>query len=98
MANISVSYADIEAAASELRAGQADIEERLSSLHRRIQELVTGGYVTDRSSGAFSASYEEFTSGVSQTIQGLDGLAGFLTAASRALSETDEALASGLRR
>lgn len=97
MANISVSYADIEAAASDLTAGRADIEARLSTLQRRIRQLVSDGYVTDRSSVAFAASYDEFTHGVVQTLQGLDGLSAFLTRASQLLAETDQALASGIR-
>lgn len=97
MANINVSYADLEAAASDLKAGQADIEDRLSALQRKIQQLISDGYVTDKSSVAFGESYDEFNRGVTQTVQGLEGLSTFLSKASQTLSETDESLASGLK-
>jgi WXG100 family type VII secretion target len=96
MADITVSYADLEASAAELRAGQADIEERLTALQGRIQRLVSDGYVTGRSSVAFARTYDDFTRGVAQTVRGLEGLSSFLTSASRVLADTDQALASGL--
>lgn len=97
MANINVSYADLDSAAADLRAGQSDIEDRLSALQRKIQQLISDGYVTDKSSVAFGESYDEFNRGVTQTVQGLEGLSSFLTKAAQTLADTDQSLASGLK-
>jgi WXG100 family type VII secretion target len=97
VANINVSYADMDGAASDLKAGQADIEDRLQALQRKIQQLISDGYVTDKSSVAFGQSYDEFNRGVTQTVQGLEGLSSYLKKASQTLSETDQSLASGLQ-
>ena len=49
-----------------------------------------------RASGAFDASYQEFTQGAAKTVQGIEGMATFLDKASEALRTTDEQLASQL--
>ena len=98
MANMNVTYADMEAAASQLRSGQADIESRLAGLKGLVDNLVNGGYVTDVSSKAFDAAYTEFNDGIRKTVQGLEGMGAYLTNAAGALRTTDEELAKGLAR
>ncbi len=98
MANMNVTYADMEAAATQLRNGQADIESRLQTLKGLVDSLVATGYVTDRSSKAFEASYTEFNEGVKNTIKGLEGMGQYLNGAATALRSTDEELAKGLAR
>ena len=98
MANMNVTYADMEAAANQLRNGQADIESRLQTLKGLVDSLVTGGYVTDRSSKAFEASYAEFNEGIKRTLEGLTGMSAYLVKASQALSSTDSELAKSLGR
>jgi WXG100 family type VII secretion target len=97
MANMNVTYADMEAAAGQLRSGQADIEARLQQLKSLVDSLVTGGYVTDRSSKAFEASYTQFNQGITQTLQGLTGMGQYLDTAARTLQDTDAQLAAGLQ-
>lgn len=97
MANLSVTYEDMTSAASRLRNGQTEIEGKLGELKTLVDGLVNGGYVTDRSSKAFDQSYTEFNDGVRKTVEGLDGMAGYLESASQALQETDEALANALK-
>ncbi len=98
MANMNVTYADMEAAANQLRNGQADIESRLQTLKGLVDSLVSGGYVTDRSSKAFEASYTEFNEGIRRTLEGLTGMSAYLVKASQALSQTDSELARSLGR
>ena len=98
MANMNVTYADMDTASKHLKTGQADIEQKLSELKSMVDNLVQGGYVTDSSSKAFDQSYQEFNTGVNKTIQGLDGMSQYLTQASNALRSTDEELAKGLSR
>ena len=98
MANMNVTYSDMESAAGQLRNGQADIEARLQTLKGLVDSLVTGGYVTDRSSKAFEMSYTEFNDGVRKTIEGLTGMSAYLLRAATTLQRTDDELASGLGR
>lgn len=97
MANVSVNYDDLRSQATQLRNGQRAIEDQLSQLKGQIDGLVTSGYVTDKSSKAFESTYQEFTTGATQTIGAIDGLAAFLEGAAGALESTDEQLASSLR-
>lgn len=96
MANMNVTYDQMHQAASELRAGQAEIEANLQKLRQRVQQLVQDGFTTSRASGAFDASYQEFSTGAQKTVQGIDGMATFLDKAAEALRTTDEQLASQL--
>lgn len=96
MANVNVTYEDMRGAANQLKGGQHEIEGTLEKLKSLVDGLVNGGYVTDKSSKAFNSSYEEFNTGAKQTIEGLTGMAEYLTKAADALEQTDEQLASAL--
>ncbi len=98
MANINVSYDELESAAARLAAGREEISTKLGDLQSLIASLVTSGFVTDRSSRAFQQSYMEFTGGARSTIAGLDGLANYLRQASSTLAEVDAQLAQRLAR
>lgn len=94
MANLNVSYQDMHNEAQALRTGREQIDAQLTSLKTRINNLVSSGFVTDAASGAFSSSYEQFTTGASQTIAALDQLASQLTMMANTLQETDASLAA----
>ncbi len=96
MANLTVSFTELEQAAARLRAGRESIHGTLDELNRVIQGLVASGFTTDRASGAYQRAYETFTSGARNTIDGLDGLAHFLTTTANALQEVDLQLAARL--
>jgi WXG100 family type VII secretion target len=97
MANLNVTYADMQSAANQLRAGEQQIESDLTRLKSLIDNLVASGYITDASSRKFEASYTEFTSGATKMIQGLTGMSQYLDAAARAFQETDTQLAAALK-
>ncbi|WP_084124605.1 WXG100 family type VII secretion target [Demequina sp. NBRC 110054] len=97
MANITVTYDEIRAAADQLLSGQGDIDSRLAELKAFIDSLVSGGYVTSSSSGAFHEQYTAFTTSSQQAISALEGLSQFLRGAADTLQQTDEALASAIR-
>lgn len=94
MANLNVTYDQMSSAAGRLRAGQSDLEATLQNLREQVAQLVQDGFTTTRASGAFDASYSEFTSGANKTIGGIEGMASFLEKAAQALQSTDEQLAS----
>ena len=97
MPNVNVTYAEMQAAARQLQAGEHTIEGDLSRLKRLVDNLVAGGYVTDASSRQFEASYAQFSTGATKMIQGLTGMAQYLDAAVKAFGETDAQLAASLR-
>jgi WXG100 family type VII secretion target len=97
MPNLNVTYADMQSAANQLRAGEQQVEADLARLKRLIDNLVASGYVTDTSSKRFDASYTEFNSGATKMIQGLNGMGQYLDAAARAFAETDTQLAAALK-
>lgn len=98
MPNLNVTYQDMEDAAGRLTNGQHDIESKLTQLKSLVDSLVSGGYVTDKSSKAFDSSYAEFNDGATKTIAGLEGMSGFLKSAATALGDTDSQLASSLNK
>jgi WXG100 family type VII secretion target len=97
VSNLRVTYADMQAAAKQLQAGQQTIESDLARLQKLIDSLVTGDYVTDLSSKQFEASYREFNTGATKMIQGLTSMGQYLDAAAKAFHETDSSLASALK-
>ncbi len=96
MANVKVSYQEIDSAAAKLNAGRNEIVLKLNELQSQINDLVSSGFVTDKASGAYQTNYDKFTKGASTTIEGLDGLSKFLTGTSAAMQELDSQLASRL--
>lgn len=97
MANINVTYGDMQSASSQLITGKGALEDKLNELQRLIGDLVANGFVTDSASGAFHESYTQFTTGATQTIGGLQGLSDFLSSAATALGDTDTQLAATIR-
>jgi WXG100 family type VII secretion target len=97
VADVRVTYAEMETAAKQLITGHQEITSRLTSLKTMVDGLVQNGYVTDKSSQAFETSYTEFNKGVTQTIEGLEGMSKYLTAAAKAFGDTDSQLANALK-
>ena len=98
MANVNVTYTDMQDAARKLRDGQSSIETTLQQLKSQVDGLVAGGYVTDSSSKAFSGAYEEFNTGVTKVVAGLEGMGGYLDTAARTFQQADQELARALQR
>lgn len=97
MNNVQVTYQEMSDQATKLTNGRIEMETKLTELKGQVDALVAGGFVTDSASGAFQSSYEEFSSGVSKTIEGLDGMATFLTKAAEAFQQVDSELANAMK-
>jgi len=97
MSSIKVTYEDLSNQAKALRDGQSDAEAILTKLQGQIAALVQEGFVTEKASGAFDATYQEFTKGATQTLDALNDLAGFLDSSVQALTSTDEQLANAIK-
>jgi WXG100 family type VII secretion target len=96
MANVNVTYQQMQDAASRLTNGRQEIDSMLGQLKSQIDQLVADGYVTDRSSKQFQSSYEEFNTGARNMIEGLDGMGKYLQTAAQTFQDADTQLASAL--
>jgi len=96
MANVNVTYQQMQDAASRLTNGRQEIDSMLGQLKNLIDQLAADGYVTDRSSKQFQSSYEEFTTGARNMIGGLDGMGKYLQTAAQTFQDADTQLASAL--
>lgn len=96
MPNVNVTYAEIQAAASQLKAGEQQIQGDLSRLMQLVNNLVTGGYVTDASSKKFEAAYADFNTGATKVIEGLMGMGQYLDTAANTFQHADDQLAASL--
>ena len=97
MANLNVTYDELNDAAARLRAGKDDLQSKLAELSNLVQNLTASGFQAEHSSAAYRDSFEQFRSGTSQAVDGLEGLASFLNSAADALRQTDEGLAAAIR-
>jgi WXG100 family type VII secretion target len=98
MVNVNVTYEEMRDAGRRLASGREEITGKLSELQKLVNSLVSGGYVTDQSSKQFEQSYNEFNSGATKMMEGLDGMGQYLNAAADAFQQADEQLAQGLRK
>lgn len=97
MANVQVTYQEMESQADKLTSAQQEIDSYLTNLKGQVDGLVAGGFVTDTASGSFQTSYEEFTSGAKKTIEGLEGMSQFLKKAAETFRNVDTELGSALK-
>ena len=97
MANLNVTYDDLREAAQRLTAGKDDLINKLTELSNLVETLTSNGFQAEQSSAAYRDSFEQFRTGTTTAINGLEGLSNFLVSAADALQQTDEGLASGIR-
>jgi len=97
MANLDITYADLEDTAKFLDSGRESITHTLVSLQGKVSGLVEAGFRTDKASGQFNATYKELNDGITQAVEALQGMAEFLRATSTAYSDTDRELAANIR-
>jgi WXG100 family type VII secretion target len=96
MANILVSYQDLQSSASALQSGQQEVEAQLARLKTIIDNLVASGFVTDLASTKFHQSYEQWNSGARNVIAGLEGMSSFLRTAMSQHQQLDQQLSSAV--
>lgn len=97
MANVSVSYQEMQDQATKMNNARVDIESQLSAVKSQVTALVSGGFVTDAASAQFQTSYDEFNSGVSKALEGMDGMATYLNKAAETFADVDTQLANALK-
>ena len=98
MANIKVTFQEMEDAAQRIKQESDDMRGKLDQLRSMVSNLVQDGYVTDQSSKRFDESYQELDKGGKQVMEGLTGIGDYLKQAAEALRKTDEELANALNK
>lgn len=98
MANIKVTFQEMEDAAQRIKQESDDMRGKLDQLRSMVSNLVADGYVTDQSSKRFDESYQELDKGGKQVMEGLTGIGDYLKQAAEALRKTDEELANALKK
>jgi len=98
MADTNISYAEIQAAATQLTTGESQINETLMSLQTVIENLITNGFTTDTASGVFQSAYQEFTAGIRGVIAGLTEMSSFLNSVAASYQDMDQSIASKITR
>ena len=97
MANLNVTYDELREAAQRLLAGKDDMQQKLAELSNLVQTLTSNGFQAEQSSAAYRDSFDQFTTGTRNAIDGLDGLSKFLVSAADTLQQTDEGLANAIK-
>lgn len=93
MANINVTYDEMDQQATRLEQARDSITQQLQQSQTQVQSLVSSGFVTDSASGAFEGSVTDFVSSANRTIETLGTLAGNLRNMANAYRETDQQIA-----
>jgi len=94
MANVNVSYAEIESAAAKLNKMKGELDAQLTSLKSFVGQLVASGFVTDKASVQFDATVGEFTKSALDLMRSVDNMSTYLRNAAQALQSLDQELAN----
>ena len=92
MANVNVTYEELENSARYLQAGQGDLQSKLADLKSHIDSLTQSGFVTDAASGTYNETYAQFTNGANATISALEHLSAYLMQAAQTMQSADQQL------
>lgn len=92
--SIAVSYDQLQSAAHRLETHKQSIASELQQTQTLINELVSGGFVTQHASQRFNTAAEAFVTGSRHAIEGLSDLGRYLTQAAATLEQVDRDLAA----
>lgn len=97
MANINVTYDEMDQQATRLEQSRDSITQQLQQSQSQVRNLVSSGFVTDSASGAFETSVTDFVTSANRTIETLGTLASNLRSMANAYRETDQQIANQMR-
>ncbi len=96
MANLNITYADMQDSATRMRSNKDEIDARLTECKSIVDNLVAAGFVTDQASGRFNEVNNEFVSSATEMMESLTQLSEWLDAAVTAMQDMDTQLAGSL--
>ncbi|MGK5629285.1 WXG100 family type VII secretion target [Streptomyces sp. URMC 123] len=95
MTDVRVGYDGVGQAAGQLQTAKNSMSEKLQSLKSMIDQLVASEFRTQMASSRFQESYQQWTTGTQNMIEGLEGMATYLRDVVREHQELDIRLAGG---
>jgi uncharacterized protein YukE len=96
MSSMKLELEEIRAVAKELINTHQDMSSQLKAMKSKVDATTNNSFITPKSSGAFNASYEQFTTGTQQALDGMEGMAKWLEGAVDGFEGLDEQLASSM--
>jgi WXG100 family type VII secretion target len=88
---LNLTYEEIRAMGARLEAERERLDREIGDLKGEVDDLVESGFQA-ASSRAFQESFTDFTTGLKQMLEGLEGLGGFLNMAAEQFETTDAEL------
>ncbi|MEZ0090213.1 WXG100 family type VII secretion target [Streptacidiphilus sp. EB129] len=98
MANMNVTYQEMQDSASRMRNNKSDIDAKLTECKSIVDTLTTSGFVTDQASGKFDEVHTEFVNSANQAMETLDQLSQWLDKAVSAMQDMDTQLTGSLNQ
>jgi len=98
MANLSITYSDMEDSAKRMGSNKEEIDSRLTECKTIVDNLTSSGFVTDQASGRFDEVHSEFNTAASQVMETLTQLSEWLNKAVEAMRDMDTELAGSLNK
>ncbi|MCB5907529.1 WXG100 family type VII secretion target [Streptomyces sp. NPDC050161] len=98
MANMNVTYGEMQDSATRMRNNKADIDSKLSECKSIVDDLTASGFVTDQASGKFDEVHTEFVTSANQAMETLDQLSQWLDKAVSAMQDMDTQLSGSLNK
>ncbi len=95
MSDFGATYDEMDSTATKLDDGKVSIDELLDELQGHVDDLVEGGFKTEKASGKFQDGYQELTDGMKQASEGVTDMATALRDMAQAIQDLDDALAGG---
>ena len=97
MTNMHVSFQAMYDQAQMFDQEKQAMNDTLARLQGKVGELTGGEFKTDQASDAFNQSYQEFTRGTNEAVNGLENMAAYLRTSADLLREAEERMAAAAR-
>ncbi|MFD9811995.1 WXG100 family type VII secretion target [Streptomyces sp. NPDC059080] len=98
MANMNVTYGEMQDSATRMRNNKSDIDAKLSECKSIVDNLTASGFVTDQASGKFEEVHTEFVTSANTAMETLDQLSQWLDKAVSAMQDMDTQLSGSLNK
>ncbi len=89
MSDIKISHERMASEAANLKAVRAQLENDLSTLRGKIQQLVNEGFVTQTASQSFNEAHDRWNTAATNCISELDLMSQYLAKTSQAFADID---------
>lgn len=98
MANLNVTYAEMNDSATRMRNNKDEIDSKLTDCKQIVDNLVASGFVTEQASGKFAEVNTEFVHSATELMESLSLLSEWLDKSVQALRDMDTQLAGSLNK